>query len=140
MLSDQAYEALARIDRGQILNSIHTVSRELITAGLACNDWGHLTLTEAGRRVVRGRRMAHHFAAEGTSDLWLHQDPFATPRASHLTLVEEASVPEPELEPIAPTIDDHTRALRCAGVATGRTGIEADSAWVIAFCDAWVNS
>jgi len=152
MLSDQAYEALGRIDAGAVLNPIHTTSRELINAGLACADWGRLRLTEAGRRVVRGRRMAHHFAAddESTADLWLHQDPFSPPLVSHPIAaatsrqepVYDVGMNQPQYdEPAAvPSIDDHTKALRCAGVATGVTGHEPDTAWVVAFIEAWVSS
>jgi hypothetical protein len=153
MLSDQAYEALGKIDSGYTMNPIHTVSRELINAGLACNDWGRLALTESGRRVVRGARsirsrytMANYPPEDANvTELIHHQDPFTTPKVSHPLHYPE---PADQYDPPAatetvlleePNPDRYTLALRCAGVATGKTGIEVDAAWAIAFIEAWVN-
>jgi hypothetical protein len=53
MISVQAWMALRGLDDGARYNTTHTTARELIEAGLASDDWGHLSLTESGRSYLR---------------------------------------------------------------------------------------
>jgi len=149
-LSDQAFEALSRLEHGARMNVMNTAARELIAAGLASDDWGSLRLTEAGRRRIRGQ---HNFYIDDDNVANL----FATPAVSHVGLVIEPEEARPGVPPVKPPrvkpgtplpqplppalepgVDDITRGFRAAGVATGTTGIEVDPRWVDAFVRAWV--
>lgn len=168
-LSDQAYEALARLESGARMNTMNTAARELIAAGLASDDWGSLRLTEAGRRRIRGQR-SFYIDDDNVANL------FTTPAVSHVGLVIEPDEPEkidrrpspfwhnredaqpgvppakpPRVKPgtplpdpapppaLEPGVDDVTRGYRAAGVATGITGIEVDARWVTEFVKCYVN-
>lgn len=54
MLSAEALTALRRLEEGARFNTMHSTARELLDAGLAHDDWGHLTISEGGRRLLRG--------------------------------------------------------------------------------------
>jgi hypothetical protein len=53
MISAEALAALSGIENGAHYNALHTTARELIAAGYACDNWGQLDLTEAGRIYLR---------------------------------------------------------------------------------------
>jgi hypothetical protein len=53
IVSEEALAALAGLEHGAQYNIMHSTARELMDAGLACNDWGHLGMTEAGRLYLR---------------------------------------------------------------------------------------
>lgn len=99
MLSREAIAALVELDSGARFNCLHSVSRELIAAGLAFDGWsGSLEITEAGRRIARkqgGVREVRSFVVDdpnisNMSDL--NEPRFVTPVDSH---------PAPNLQPTA---------------------------------------
>jgi hypothetical protein len=150
MLSDRAFMALADLDHGARLNSIHSVARELIHAGLAIDEWGYLRLTEAGRQVGRGKLPRSLQIEDGNiADLSYRIDPMSNPvvapeQIAHppTTPAPAAAVitPDPEIrQALTPAGDEYTRALRAAGIATGLTGTEWDAKWVQIFVEAFVN-
>lgn len=167
MISAQAVEALDRLEHGARFNTLHTVARELIDAGLAQEDWGALALTEAGRIYLR-RGAAVHIPIncdDHISDLSVHQmripkgpidrrpvsfwknratDPMASPQhvlrdeadedvgsTKPLKLIEEAPV-----QPLPVAETRKQEMLRAAGVASGKTGVWVEEAWVLAFVEA----
>jgi hypothetical protein len=52
-VSAEALAALAALEHGARYNTLHSTARELMEAGFACEDWGYLGLTEAGRVFLR---------------------------------------------------------------------------------------
>jgi len=158
MLSDRAFMALSDLDNGARLNSVHSVARELIAAGLAIDEWGYLRLTEQGRKATRAKVTRQHIIADDNmADLSYRIDPMANPTTAAAQMAtppaafEPLPPPPPEPEPIIaaaapapsvpmePTSDARVRAMRCAGIATGKTGIEVQTAWVLAFLAAWLE-
>jgi hypothetical protein len=53
MISAEALAALSGLEHGAHYNTLHSIARELIEAGYACEDWGQLNMTEAGRVYLR---------------------------------------------------------------------------------------
>jgi len=53
MISAEALAALSGLEHGARYNTMHSIARELIEAGYACEDWGNLSMTEAGRIYLR---------------------------------------------------------------------------------------
>lgn len=158
MISAQAVEALDRLEHGARFNTMHTTARELIDAGLAQEDWGALALTEAGRIYLRRGVIGIHINNEQVSDMGGHSipirriDPMMSPQhvqrerrvhvlrneadedvgsAKPLKLIEEAPV-----QPLPVAETRKQEMLRAAGVASGKTGVWVEEAWVLAFVEA----
>ena len=154
MLSDRAFMALRDLDEGARLNSVHSVAREVIAAGLAIDNFGYLQLTELGRKAARVKAVRQHIISDDNiADLSYRLDPMANPdNAAVKILEEERQVTEewialprpapvdPSAPPLEPPADKYILAMRCAGVATGETGIEVKTEWVMAFLGAWVKA
>jgi hypothetical protein len=56
MISAEALAALSGLEHGAHYNTLHSIARELIEAGYAHEDWGNLSMTEAGRIYLRKGR------------------------------------------------------------------------------------
>jgi hypothetical protein len=56
MISAEALAALSGLEHGARYNTMHSIARELIEAGYACEDWGNLGITESGRIYLRKGR------------------------------------------------------------------------------------
>ena len=153
MLSDRAFMALSDLDNGARLNSVHSVARELIAAELAIDEWGYLRLTEQGRKAARAKVTRQHIISDDNiADLSYRIDPMANPTAAAAQMatppaaMEPLPPPPPPIAPapapvlaVEPTSDQRVRATRCAGIATGKTGIEVQTSWVLAFLAAWLE-
>ena len=145
--------ALKDLDDGARLNSVHSVARELIAAGLCIDEWGYLRLTEAGRQIGRGKLpRSLQIQDSNVADLSYRIDPMANPEVARAQMSTPpsmpmdsptANIPSPNQPPprlaIEPAADDYTRGLRAAGVATGQTGVEVSAKWVEAFVKCYVN-
>jgi hypothetical protein len=73
MISAEALAALSGLEHGARYNTMHSIARELIEAGFACEDWGNLGITESGRSYLR--RGKFHIAItsdEHVSELSVH--------------------------------------------------------------------
>jgi hypothetical protein len=155
MLSGRAHMALIDLENGARLNSVHSVARELIAAEVALDNFGFLEITEFGRKVARAKfRDRLIISDENVADLSYRIDPMANPATAMTTPPAIAEInpfaaeppPVAELEPappvqkmtLEPTTDQYITAMRCAGVATGETGIEVKTEWVLAFLSAWM--
>jgi hypothetical protein len=164
-LSAAATETLAELDAGRHFNVFHTVSRELIDAGMAFDGWGRLEITEEGRRAARGLKQWARFLVDdpNISNMGDMNEP--RPALSELEiaamcggenagkLVEVAPEQlktvqsrEQLLNPgILPDLENRrrdqvwsrARALRAAGVANGSAGTWVDPKWVAAFLEAY---
>jgi len=147
-LAEEHLAALDGLDRGVTFNTTHTIARELIALGLASSDWGRLAITEAGRIALRRPARSYtiineHVAAisvEPVQDL-ADLDPMAAPHRARLSdeaieVLKETLVEAPPA-PLPPATDRVQRALRAAGVASGKTGIWVEDKWVHAFIDAF---
>ena len=148
MISAEALAALGGIEHGARYNTMHTTARELMAAGLACDDWGHLGLTEAGRIYLRRGRFNIRIDGDSyISDMSITRtviDPMAAP---HRAVRPPARADDPEAEPSlhvelppeappAPLPIAESRMqemLRAAGVASGKTGVWPDEKWVEEF-------
>ena len=145
MLSDQAYEILSKLEAGSFIGTHNEATGELIAAGLACDDWGKLAVTEAGRRVARGHVLSRAFAPDDDyySDMWMSNPQRTAPPPRHNDETLKKILVEIEREeppaPLAAAPDALTRAMRCAGIATGETGVEVDVKWVQSFIAAWTS-
>src|SRR5436190_567702 len=144
MLSAEAAAALVNLENGAHFNSMHSVARELIAAGFAEAGWGggYISITAAGRKEVRhGVRYANTPGGPNMFDL--NYDPMSNPAApspmstpipevanlapQFAQEVQEISpkseaVELPPPAPLPPPADMRDRALRAAGVASGKTG------------------
>ena len=140
MLSDQALSALCELEHGATFNTAHTISRELISSGLAIENWGRLAITESGRRLARSGKLQRFTISDDSSmaDIWTHVEPRLQPQPQ-----SDADGGQAVTEPVAaqpqPVPSDFIRGVRAAGVATGMSGIEVDAKWVHAFVKAWVE-
>lgn len=161
MLSAEAAAALVNLENGAHFNSMHSVARELIAAGFAEAGWGggYISITAAGRKEVRhGVRYANTPAGPNMFDL--NYDPMSnpaapspmstpTPEVANLAPqfaqeVQETNPktttlelpPEAPPTPLPPPADMRERAMRAAGVASGKTGVWIEAAWLEAFIDA----
>jgi hypothetical protein len=137
-LSAAATETLAELDAGRHFNVFHTVSRELIDAGMAFDGWGRLEITEEGRRAARGLKQWARFLVDD-------------PNISNMGDLNETRTPDPDVadqvERNRPTLEkelqraelvwSRARALRAAGVANGSAGTWVDPKWVAAFLEAY---
>lgn len=153
MISAEALVALGQLEGGARYNTLHSVARELMAAGLAGDDWGHLSLTEQGRIYLRrGRFNIAITSDEQACDLsklsidrtpsarWKGHalddgerasgDPMAAPHLINKPLELIAEAP-PEPLPIAQSRKQEM--MRAAGVASGVTGVWVEEAWVEAF-------
>lgn len=144
MLSGRAHMALIDLDGGARLNSVHSVARELIAHEAAIDNFGFLEITEFGRKVARAKfRDSLVISDDNVADLSYRVDPMSNPDAMSAPAppppawVELPTAPEPAPVALDPTSDETVRAYRAAGVATGKTGIEVEARWVIAFVEAW---
>jgi len=156
MLSPEAAAALVNLEDGAHFNSMHSIARELIAAGFAEAGWGggYISITAAGRKEVRrGVRYREQIPA-GPNMFDLNYDPMSNPAAPSPAVPEvvnptpqiaqEVQEPSPktvtvELPPIAPLpppADMRDRALRAAGVASGKTGVWIEAAWLEEFINA----
>ena len=127
VVSAEALAALGALEHGARLNTMHTVARELMGAGLACEEWGHLGITENGRRYLRkGKFTVAINTDDNVCDIcnidisnksiaWPRRTASLNKKAEPLIL-EEA--PSPPL-PIAETRMQEMQ--RAAGVASGAT-------------------
>ena len=87
MISAEALAALGGLERGARYNLSHRVARELLNAGLAQPDWGHLGLSEAGRIYLRrGRFNIAITSDDNVSDMSIaHRiDPMAAPHRARI--------------------------------------------------------
>ncbi len=156
---------LEKLSEGSRFNTVHPIARALIAEGYAREEWGRLTITEAGRLALRPRRSIH-VISEHVTDLnfgcQLSGDPMSNPQATAPAngdaepfellppLPQEAELeapmplpapPEPAARPqeaalLEPTDDRKQLALRAAGVASGKTGVWVDEQWVMEFITA----
>ena len=138
------------LENGARLNSVHSVARELMAAEVAIDNFGYLQITEFGRKVARAKfRDRLIISDENVADLSYRIDPMANPAEAMTTpppAAVEFAFPEPPPEApevqktiIEPTSDKYILAMRCAGVATGESGVEVPTAWVLAFLGAWLS-
>ena len=152
---------LEKLSEGSRFNTVHPIARALIAEGYAREEWGRLTITEAGRLALKPRRSIHvisehvtdlnfgcQLSGDPMSNPQVVQEPFELlpplpqellPQTAALTELE-APMPLPAPpEPAAllpPTSDRRELALRAAGVASGRTGVWVDERWVMEFITA----
>jgi hypothetical protein len=148
---------LQKLSDGGRFNVLHSTARALIAEGLAREEFGRLTITEAGRLAINPRKSIH-VISEHITDLnfgcHLSDDPMSNPQREPFELLPEApplpQEPRPQEaaltelmplpappEPLAPTSDRRELALRAAGVASGKTGVWVDEKWVVAFIEAF---
>jgi hypothetical protein len=74
MISAEALAALSGLEHGARYNTMHSIARELIEAGYACEDWGNLGITESGRSYLRrGQFRIKISGDEQACDLSVHQ-------------------------------------------------------------------
>jgi len=128
---------LGRLEHGAYFNVTHTTARELIAAGLACEEWGRLALTEEGRIALRRPAQHKYYILDDNevadmSAAQLAVDPMTSPHLANQPIVEEAPA-----APLSPACDTPTKAMRAAGVASGKTGVWVDKVWVDAFIEAF---
>lgn len=157
MMSEHHFKALSALADGARYNILHSIARELIRLGLAREEFGRLTITEAGRLAISPRH-GIHVISEHVTDLnfgcQLSGDPMSNPQAEPFELLpplpQEAEAPRPQEvaleapmplpappEPARPpTSDRRELALRAAGVASGKTGVWVDEKWVVEFITA----
>ena len=141
-LSVDGLKALLLLEEGTRLNCVSRVARELVQLGLAMPGWGDdLVISEAGRRVARGSVRSEHVAdLSSFVTMGGDVDPMAAPQ-SVLTLDQSTPGTDPAPivlaeAPIAAAAGPRDRALRAAGVASGRTEIWPDARWVEEFINA----
>jgi len=73
MISAEALAALSGLEHGARYNTMHSIARELIEAGYACEDWGNLGITESGRIYLRkGRFNIKITGDDHVSDMSVH--------------------------------------------------------------------
>jgi hypothetical protein len=73
MISAEALAALSGLEHGARYNTMHSIARELIEAGYACEDWGNLSMTEAGRIYLRkGKFNIRITGDDHVSDMSVH--------------------------------------------------------------------
>ena len=137
VVSAEALAALGALEHGARFNVMHTVARELMGAGLACEEWGHLGITENGRRYLRkGRFTVAVTNDDNVSDIYnidiSNIDRMAAPhlinKKAEPLILEEA--PSPPL-PIAETRLQEMQ--RAAGVASGATNEWPSAKWIEEF-------
>lgn len=150
-LTPHALSALVQIDNGARLNVLSVVSRELIEAGMAFDDFGRLEITEAGRHQLRRDRfrmfdaVGDHVANMGD----MNQPMWHTPVNSHPLRTRDQDPPGddhldasilPDLENLRRDLSwDRSRVRAAAGAANGACGIWVEPAWVEAFIKAFEN-
>jgi hypothetical protein len=142
-LSAAATETLAELDAGRHFNVFHTVSRELIDAGMAFDGWGRLEITEEGRRAARGLKQWARFLVDdpNISNMGdLNETRTITNRTPDPDVTDLVERNRPTLEKELQRADQvwsRARALRAAGVANGSAGTWVDPKWVAAFLEAY---
>jgi len=145
-LAAEHLAALQGLDRGVAFNTTHTIARELISMGYATSDWGRLAITEAGRIVVRQAARSFTVIDDSISEMSAAAradvDPMTAPHLVHSSAskLERSAIVLIEEEPyedLPPASDARQKAMRAAGVASGKTGVWVDDAWVQAFIDAF---
>ena len=147
MVSAEALAALAALEHGARFNLVHTISRELMEGGLAVASFGRLEITELGRTALR-RTHARTFipAPAGVSDLSHHgvADPMSNPMATpprQLTAEELKSLSQLQVDVRATDVSEwRQRAMKAAGVASGKTGEWPTPVWVEEFINAFDDS
>jgi hypothetical protein len=150
-LTSQELTILSQLEHGAHFNALHTDSASLKEKGLAFDDFGRLGLSEAGRRVLRH----HNYILEGDHRILRTHliddehvadvstlDPMTAPHLVHSSAskLERSAIVLIEEEPyedLPPASDARQKAMRAAGVASGKTGVWVDDAWVQAFIDAF---
>ena len=145
-LAAEHLAALDGLDRGAAFNTTHTIARELTEMGYATSDWGRLAITEAGRIVVRAAARSFTVIDDSISEMSAAAradvDPMTAPHLVHSSAskLERSAIVLIEEEPyedLPPASDARQKAMRAAGVASGKTGVWVDDAWVQAFIDAF---
>ena len=165
MISAEALAALGAIEHGARYNIMHTTARELMAAGYASDDWGHLGITEAGRTFLRRGQFRIAITSDDQvcemsvqqtsidrtpSKFWTKRaiDPMASPQhvMRNGDVVDGDDdvastrplelVPEAPPEPLPIAESRRQEMMRAAGVASGVTGIWPEEKWVIAFIEA----
>jgi len=140
-LTAQQRSILRGLDQGAYFNAVHSAARELIEMGLAREDWGRLAITEAG---VESIRRPHHTLSEHVADLSAGIDPMSNPMstpAPQLTAEELKRLVELQVDVRATDVSEwRQRALKAAGVASGKTGEWPTPAWVEEFINAFDES
>jgi hypothetical protein len=145
--SPEALAILVALDNGARFNTTHTTARELIAVGLACDDFGRLALTEAGRIAAR--------RPDPAINAYISQDPHVAnldgslPRRS-LDQPSQPSQPPLELPPLAPVGHvapprqaagdlawSREHVMRAAGAANAKCAMWVDTNWIEAFMDAY---
>ncbi len=149
---------LQKLSDGGRFNVLHSTARQLIGMGLAREEFGRLTITEAGRLALRPRHN-FHVISEHVGNLTDHacilsDDPMSNPQATAPAngdaepfelvppLPQEAGLeapmplPAPPEPPLPPATGRVQQALRAAGVASGKTGVWVDEQWVMEFITA----
>jgi hypothetical protein len=144
-LAAEHLAALQGLDRGVAFNTTHTIARELIAMGYATSDWGRLAITEAGRIVVRQAGRSFTVIDDSVCEMSAARADIDQMTAPHLvhssaSKLERSAIVLIEEEPyedLPPAADRVQKAMRAAGVASGKTGVWVDDAWVHAFIDAF---
>ena len=144
-LTAQQRSILRGLDQGAYFNAVHSAARELIEMGLAREDWGRLAITEAG--VVAIRRPAgelHHVISEHVADLSAGIDPMSNPMATPVTPLtgeQVEALSQLQVDVRATDVSEwRQRALKAAGVASGKTGEWPTPIWVEEFINAFDES
>jgi len=151
MISAEAHAALMMLDQGARFNTLHTTARELMTEGLALEDWGYLAITETGRKWLRkAKTTTFHSLDEYVANIDSQPrrvvDPMAAPHLAEVEIqldqstgsADVASIEIAEEAPIVIVASNapRDRALRAAGVASGVTGVWVDAVWIDEFVKA----
>lgn len=154
-LSPQAIETLVELDLGKHMNTVHSVCRELIAAGMASDDWGRLEITEKGRLVVRQMRFSgvRQFLVDdpNISNMGDFNRPAPLPPVApeigsdliinNMEVTQETGPTEPRELPLykreGSVAWSRERARQAAGVANGKSGVWIEATWIDAFLDAY---
>lgn len=149
MLNPHQLAVLDRLEHGAYFNVVHSTARELIEMGYAREDFGRLAITEAGRVALRQpTRRRYTIIDTHVADLGRERQPYTIdPMANPATIVNrplsdddiEALVTSADtaVTVLSPACDTRQRALRAAGVASGKTGNWVDAQWIDAFIEAF---
>jgi|KBSMisStandDraft_5_1062788.scaffolds.fasta_scaffold609477_2 hypothetical protein len=140
-LTAQQRSILRGLDQGAYFNAVHSAARELIEMGLAREDWGRLAITEAG--VVAIRR-PHPIISDHVADLSVAIDPMSNPMATPVTPLtgeQVEALSQLQVDVRATDVSEwRQRALKAAGVASGKTGEWPTPVWVEEFINAFDDS
>jgi len=157
LISAEALVALSGLEHGARYNALHSTARELMAAGLACDNFGALDLTEAGRIYLRrGKYNIAITSDEHVHDMSVHMmqipdaaidrapnkfwrnhvtgpDPMTAPHLVNKQVEQLVLAPEAPAEPLPIAETRKQEMLRAAGVASGITGVWVEDRWVEEF-------